>query len=226
MTDYNIQEIIDYLSGFITEHRFETFKKVLSNRTRYCTVVLEDIYQPHNASAVLRSCDCFGIQDVHIIEKENEFRPDKEITMASDKWLTLKRYESGNDSTEKCINSLRSNGYRIVATTPHVDDCSLQKFDTTKGKFAIFFGSELRGLSDYTLQNADEYLKIPMFGFTESLNISVSAAIILQHCAMQIRQKEIDWRLTTAELNEILELWLRQSIKDSQKIINRKFSTR
>lgn len=223
MPRYNIEEIINYLSEFVTEQRLETFKKVLSNRTRYCTVVLEDIYQPHNASAVLRNCDCFGIQNIHIIEKRNKFKPDTEITMGADKWLTLKNYDFDNISIEKCITHLRSNGYRIVATTPHKNNNSLDQFDIAKGKFALLFGSELKGLTSYAIKNADEYLKIPMFGFTESLNVSVSTAIILQHCATQIRKQNIKWQLSDLEFNEILETWLRQSIKESQKIVERKF---
>jgi tRNA (guanosine-2'-O-)-methyltransferase len=195
-------------------------ENALKNRTRYVSVLLEDIYQPHNASAVLRSCDCFGIQDVYVIESRNQFQPDKEITMGSDKWLNLHRH-TGKNSLMRCMQELREQGYRIVATTPHRNDCALPEFDVSKGPFVLMFGSELKGLSPAALNNADEFLKIPMYGFTESLNISVSAAIILQFVAMRIRETESQWELTSGQRYEVMAEWLKRCIKDSKRIIER-----
>ncbi len=214
------EALVEYLLNFITEERKTTLEKVLINRTKYISVLLEDIYQPHNASAVIRSCDCFGIQDVYVIESRNQFQPDKEITMGSDKWLNIQRY-SGKNSVLNCMQKLRDQGFRIVATTPHKDDCSLPDFDIAKGPFVLMFGSELKGLSSTALENADEYLKIPMYGFTESLNISVSAAIILQYFSMRIRQLSVSWPLTNEQRTEVLELWLKRSIKDGKRIVER-----
>ncbi len=212
--------LVEYLMDFVVEERKQTFLKIIENRTRYISILLEDVYQPHNASAVLRSCDCFGIQDIHVIESRTKFSPDKEITMGSDKWLNLLRY-SGEKSLDSCIARLRQKGYRIVATTPHFDDCQLSEFDIEKGPFVLMFGSELNGLSKRALEYADEYVKIPMYGFTESLNISVSAAIILQYFSMKIRETEIFWRLNNIEKDQIMLSWLKKSIKDSKGIIER-----
>lgn len=189
------KELINYLSEYITPERKELFEKVLSSRTRYLTVVLEDIYQSQNASAVLRSCDCFGIQDVHIIENRNQFKVNPDVTLGSTKWLNLHHYREKEQNTLDCINHLRNQGYRIVATSPHANDTNLEDFDLGKGKAALIFGTELTGISAVVENNADEFLKIPMFGFTESFNISVSAAITLHHLNLRLRQSDIDYLL-------------------------------
>ena len=214
-------ELIRYLSQFITEERFSLFNKIIKDRTRYMTVVLEDIFQPHNASAVLRSCDCFGVQDVHIIENENEYTVNPDVALGSSKWLNLYKYNEKENNTLDTINKLKEKGYRIIATTPHTDDVNLEDFDISKGKFALMFGSEQPGLSKIAMENADEFLKIPMYGFTESFNISVSAAIILHHLSLKLRQSDIDFKLTNTEQQEITLEWLKRSIKDSEKIIKK-----
>jgi len=207
------KELIKYLEGFLLSKRVELFDKVILNRTRYITLVLEDIYQPHNASAVLRSCDCFGVQDIHIIENRNEYELNSQVTMGSDKWLNLVKYNQEENNTIKALQSLKKSGYRIVATTPHKNDSSLHDFDLSKGKVALLFGTELNGLSEMAMEQADEFLRIPMYGFTESFNISVSAAIILQSLVESLRSSDINWTLNEAEKEEIKLDWLRKSIK-------------
>ena len=215
------KELIQYLSTFVTEERFSLFNKIIKERTRYITVVLEDIFQPHNASAVLRSCDCFGVQDVHIIENENEYSVNPDVALGSSKWLNLFKYNETENNTISTINKLKAEGYRIIATTPHTDDVNLEDFDINKGKFALMFGSEQPGLTDIAMKNADEYLKIPMYGFTESFNISVSAAISLHHLSLKLRQSDIEFKLSETEQNEIILEWLKRSIKDSETIIKK-----
>jgi tRNA (guanosine-2'-O-)-methyltransferase len=207
------QQLIDYLSGFVTPRRLQLFERVLSQRTRYITVVLEDIYQSHNASAVLRSCDCFGIQDVHIIENRNDYKVNPDVALGSNKWLTLTRYRKREDNTGDAIASLRKSGYRIVATTSHADSVRIHEFDLRPGKVALLFGTELRGLSESALKEADEYLTIPMAGFTESLNISVSVAVTLFKLTETLRSSNLDWSLTPEECREIRLNWLRETIK-------------
>lgn len=214
------ERLIEYLSGFVTERRLKLFDTILDRRTRYMTVVLEDIFQPHNASAVLRSCECFGLQDVHIVENTNPFRVSPDITLGSDKWLTVYQYNKDRDNTTTAINSLKNHGYRIIATSPYAKTCNLEDFDITPGKFALFFGTELKGLSTAALEMADEFVSIPMWGFTESLNISVTAAIFIQHLSGKIRNSEnIPWQLTENEKQELKLLWLKKSIQKSDLII-------
>ena len=184
-------------------------------------MAIEDVFQPQNASAVLRTSDCFGIQDVHIIENKNEYRINPDVALGSFQWLDMYRYNSKAFNTPDAIQNLRSKGYRIVATTPHINDVSLDDFDLSKGKVAFVFGTELEGLTAEVLDNADEYLKIPIYGFTESFNISVSAAIILHHLSRKLRLSDINWNLSEDEQIEIKIKWLKQSIKKSDLLIER-----
>ncbi len=212
------KELIKHFSELITTERWQLMNKIIADRTRYITVVLEDIFQAHNASAVLRTCDCFGVQDVHIIENRNQYTVNPDVALGASKWLNLVKYSEQEENTIACINNLKEKGYRIVATTPHTDDVNLEEFDLSKGKIALMFGSELPGLTKTALNHADEFLKIPMYGFTESFNISVSASIILHHLRWKLNQSEIKWQLSNAEKDEILLNWLRQSIKRSDVV--------
>jgi len=198
------------------QNRLERFYNVLKQRTKHFTVATEDVYQLHNTSAVIRSCDVFGIQEVNIVEEQNSKRIDKEIAMGAQKWVDLNRYHS----VKECITNLREKGYQIVATTPHTNDCLLHEFDVTK-KSCFFFGRETEGLSQEVMDEADVFLKIPMVGFTESLNISVSAAIILQHVTTKLRQTNIDWRLTEAEQQEKRLDWCLKTIRSPKDIVAR-----
>lgn len=209
-------QLLEHLRTFLTPRRQELFKEVLSKRTRHFTVVTEDVYQLHNTSAVMRSCDVFGIQDLHVVEEKLGKKIDREIAMGAQKWVTLKRYNKITD----CMQRLREEGYQIIATTPHENSTMLHDFDVTK-KAAFFFGKERDGLSDTVLNEADGFLKIPMYGFTESLNISVSAAIILQSVVTKLKQSPIDWRLTEAEKLELEMEWAQKTIKSNQEIIER-----
>jgi len=216
------KNFLDHLSEYITPKRNDLFNKTIEMRTRYITIVLEDIFQSQNASAVLRTCDCFGIQDVHIIENRNEFQDNSEVSLGSSKWLNLKKYnEAGNNSLE-AVKQLKKQGYRIVATTPHTDDQELPDFDISKGKTALVFGSELPGITETILNEADEFLKIPMYGFTESFNISVSAAIILHHLTLKMRQTEnLEWQLSQNEKDALKLEWIRKTLKRSELIEKR-----
>ncbi len=211
--------LLNHLLEFITPSRKSLFEKVIMNRTRYITVVLEDIYQPHNASAVLRTCDLTGIQDVHIIENNNEYDVNPDVAMGASKWLNLIKYNDDEQNTLHAYKKLREQGYRIVASTPHQDDHDLNSIHLD-GKMAIIFGTELNGLSDIAIKNADEFLKIPMCGFTESYNISVSAALILFTLTSRLRNTSVNWALSEEETQEILLDWSRRSIKRSDIIEN------
>ena len=214
------EQLISHLSKLVSENRLKAFRSVIEKRTRYLTVVLEDIYQPHNASAVLRSCDCFGIQDVHIIENQNEYNINPDVALGASKWLNLNKYSENNNNTLETIKTLKKQGYRIVATTPHTNDIKLEDYDLSKGPSALFFGTEKLGLSKIMMDNADEFVKIPMHGFTESFNISVSASIILYHLTTILKNgSNINWQLSQSEKNQILIQWFKESIKKSDIII-------
>lgn len=213
----NNKALLEYLEGFITENRREGFKRVLQNRTKHFTVAMEDVYQLHNTSAVMRSCEVFGVQELNVIEQKFGKRIDKEIALGAQKWVDVNRFAT----IQSCIDDLKGKGYQIIATTPHNDSCLLQDFDISKPS-AIFFGTEKLGLSEEVMQQADGYLKIPMVGFTESLNISVSAAIIIQDLTARLRRSDINWQLTDDEMFEKQLDWTRKSIKDID-FIEKKF---
>lgn len=217
-----MEALIDHFLKCITDERKALFEELIQKRTTYLTVVLENIYQPLNASAVLRSCDCFGIQDVHVIENYNEFKPDREVAMGASNWLTVNRYDKNENNTLDCIQSLKNKGYKIVATSPHNSQTELINFDLSKGKTALFFGTEVEGLSDVVLENADEHLHIPMYGFTESFNLSVSAAICLYEMRMKMEKENIKWQMSEDEKNQVLLNWLRYSI-DRSEIVEEDF---
>src|SRR6185312_2467376 len=163
-------ELLGHLSQFVTEERKKRFEEVLQNRTRHIAIALEDIYQPHNASAVLRSCDCFGIQDVHIIENENKYTVNPDVALGSYKWLTLNRYNKKDENnTVNCIDTLKKQVYAIAVTSPHKDSYTIENVPLNK-KLALFFGTEMQGMSDQLEKNAEVFVKIPMLGFTESFN--------------------------------------------------------
>ena len=214
--------LLNHLMEFITPKRKALFEKVLHDRTRHITIVLEDIYQPHNASAILRTCDLTGIQDVHIIEDKNIYDVNPDVALGSSKWLNLIKHNNNDEqNTLLAFKKLREQGYRIVASTPHKHDQDLENIPLDK-KIAIVFGTELNGLSEIAIENADEFLKIPMYGFTESYNISVSAALILFTLTNRLRNSEINWHLTEEEKMDILLEWSRRSIKRCD-VIERQF---
>lgn len=206
-------EYFKFLEGFVTPERREKFIKILGQRTNHFTVVVEDVFQLHNTSAVMRSCEVFGIQNLHVVEQRFGKSIDKEIAMGAQKWVDVNRH----GSIDEAIASVREKGYKIIATTPHRDDCTLDEFDI-QSPAAIFFGTEKEGLSPEVLSQADGFLKIPMVGFTESLNISVSAAIILQNLTSRLRKSDINWKLSPQEILEKRLYWMKMSIKDIQAI--------
>tara|TARA_R110000765_G_scaffold54629_3_gene108791 strand:+ start:649 stop:1356 length:708 start_codon:yes stop_codon:yes gene_type:complete len=210
------EKLLAYLEEFISEKRMRRFNDILSHRTNFITVAVEDVFQMHNTSAVIRSCESFGIQQAHLIEGKYGQRLDEEIAKGAQKWVDVKRYKN----SKEVVDVLRNKGYKIVATSPHADSSLLQDYELD-GKMALFFGTENKGLSDYVLNNSDTSLKIPMVGFTESLNISVSAAIILQHLTTKLKSSDFDWKLTPAEMMEKRLDWTKKSIKSIDDILIR-----
>lgn len=214
-------ELYNYLSSFMTDERKARLDLNVTQRTRHITVVLEDIYQSHNASAVLRSCDCFGIQDIHIIENNNPYAVNPDVALGSANWIDINNYNANSFNTPECFNKLRKNGYTIVATTPHDNSCFIEDLDITE-KTALVFGTEKNGLTEYALKNADKYVKIPMYGFTESFNISVTAALSLFYLGEKMRKSPVNWQLSEMEQIDIKIKWAKHSLRDGE-ILEKKF---
>lgn len=214
-------KFIEFVSNIVTDERCQLINRIASERTRYLTVVLENLFQPQNASAVLRSCECMGVQDVHIIENYNNFEVNPEIDMSASKWLSLNKYNLSEVNTTAAIGALKKQGYRIVATSPHVNDCNLHDFDVQKGKFALLFGTERQGLTPEALSMADEFIKIPMFGFIESYNISVSVALCLYDLLNRIKSEGVDYKLNSDERDDLRLRWLLLSVNKLDGLENR-----
>lgn len=205
------------LSPYLTAARRQRFESVLDLRSRWVTVVTEDLYDPHNVSAVLRSCDGFGVQSAHIIEGNNPFRTAPGVSKGAYKWLDLHRHSD----TRTALQQLKSEGYAICCTTPHTDDTTPEALPLTQ-PIALVFGSEGPGISDTARSEADYFVRIPMYGFTESFNISVAAALTLQTVTARVRSDEgIDWRLSREERKRILGDWAERTVKDAQGLLAR-----
>lgn len=206
-------QLVEYLLSLITPNKQHKITQNIKLRTRHITLVLEDIFQPHNASAILRTVECQGIQDLYLVEHRNTFNPTGGIAKGSSYWLDLHRYKKIDD----CIKDLKRNGYRIIATTPHAQACTISELPLTQ-KCALIFGTEHVGLSTYALNHADEYVTIPMYGFTESYNVSVSVALCLYELNKRLRQSDIAWQLSQEEQLDVQLQWLRRLISGISRI--------
>ena len=211
-------ELIEHLSQFLTEERLLLFQEKLNERSNRITLVLEDVFQSRNISAAMRSADCFGIQNIHIIENKNNFVKDKSVSLGAGKWINIKQYNTEENNTINCLKKLKKEGYQIIATSPHNTNISLDEIDVKNNKIAIILGTELTGLSEKALSFADKRMKINMYGFTESLNISVSAAICCQSISSKMRKETTGWEVTEEEKTDILLNWIRNSIKSGKQI--------
>lgn len=217
------QLLLEHFAQYISEHKKQFVEKVLSERTNQVTVVLEDIYQSQNASAALRTCECLGLQDVHIIENTTKYEVNKYVLKGSYKWLSLHRYKQKNrNNTEACFKQLKENGYTLYATDPGAESTSIYDIDPLTRKAAFIFGNELEGLSEYALEYADYRVKIPMYGFTESLNISASVAICLSTTISKLKSAQENYRLSVEEMDQLRLTWYRKMVKRSE-IIEKEF---
>jgi len=202
------EELTEFLGGYVTPNKREKIERVLAERTRHLTVLLEDIYQPHNASACLRSCECLGIQDVHIVERANTYRPNKAVALGSAKWLTMHRYHG----VPAAIETLKVRGFRLVATTPNEGGYTPSTLPLDK-PVVLLFGTEEHGLSEAALESADDTLRLPMHGFTQSYNISVTVALALSRLVERLRESDVDWKLSEPQKQELTLDFYRRIVK-------------
>jgi tRNA (guanosine-2'-O-)-methyltransferase len=215
--------LVQHFSQYVSDHKKEFIEKVLDQRTRYVTVVLEDIYQSQNASAVVRTCECMGLQDIHIIENTSSYQTNTRVLKGSNRWVDMIRYRTkGVNNTEACLQQLRKQGYTVYAADPAEEGASIHEIDVTRSKVAIMFGNELRGVSDHALAQCDQKVKIPMYGFTESLNISVSVAICLNTLVSRLHQNFNMYGLTDDEKELLTLQWYRKVVRKSD-LIEREF---
>ena len=212
------QKTIEYLKEFVSQERYNRIQDIARKRTRHLSIVVENLFQSHNMSAILRTAECLGIQDVHIIEHDFEYKINKQVSLGSQKWLSIYRYNNLENNIMSCLQSLKEKGYKIVATLPceqeHLlDDISIEM------KSAFLFGTELNGLTQEAVAMADEFVKIPIYGFTESYNVSVSVGLTMMNVNERLRKSLINWSLSSEEIMDLELDWLKKSIKDSDTIV-------
>lgn len=213
------RERIALLSGFMLPARYDVLRRTVAMRTRYMTILAENTFHPQNAAALIRHCEAFGLQQMHTVETFCRFNPSAAIVRGTDRWVDIRRH----GSTAEALAVLRAEGYRIVATTPHREDTTPETFDVGRGRFALVFGTEHAGISEEVLASADEFLRIPMCGMVESLNVSASAAILIYMLSERMRRQVEGWNMTAAEQAATLYGWMCRSVKDSEEILKRTF---
>jgi tRNA (guanosine-2'-O-)-methyltransferase len=218
------KRLTSFLGQYLSESRLALIEKILSERTRHITVVLEDIYQSQNGSAVMRTCECMGLQDVHVIENTSKYSVNRRVLKGANKWINLIRHNvRGKDNAQLCFHQLKSEGYRIYVTDPSgglpIHEVPIDQ------KVALVMGNELRGASGFSLDHADEKVTIPMYGFTESLNISVSAAICLNSLVPKLRASHVAWQLTEEEQVDLRLAWYKKCVRNPE-LLEREFYKR
>ncbi|MBO5962491.1 MAG: RNA methyltransferase [Alistipes sp.] len=214
-----VRERNEYLSSFLLESRIDTLNRALDMRTEYLTVMTENMFHAQNASAIVRHCEAFGVQNIHTVEDLCPFLPTLNIALGTDKWIDVKRHATTADA----IKDLRKEGYRIIATTPHHKSCTPETFDVKKGKFVLVFGTEKTGVSEEIMAEADEFLQIPMCGMVDSLNVSASAAILIYMLSQRMRLECDDWHLSDEKRTRTLYDWYRYAVRDSEALLERKY---
>jgi tRNA (guanosine-2'-O-)-methyltransferase len=221
------QKVLEEFYAIISESKQEMYERISKDRTNHITVVLENIYQEHNASAVLRTCDCFGIQELHAIEKNNQYKVQRDIALGAGRWVDLYNYDQGDNPTIDCINKLKLKGYKIVATTPHEKEITIQQLDISQ-PIALVFGTERKGISQEIIDSADAFVKIPMYGFTESFNISVSVALALTTLRDRLEKSDINWKLNEEDQTQLKIKWCKKILRsgnDMEKEFRRRLET-
>lgn len=215
----NSPQLSEYLKQFVNDRRLALINEKIEFRTTYISILLEDVYQSRNISAVMRSAECLGVQNFYIIENQNRYELNPYVSRGAAQWLSLKRFNETKNNTKSAITYLKNKGYRIIVTSPNVNGYTPESFDVEKGKFALVLGTEGTGISTEMLEYADEFIRIPMVGFTESFNLSASASILLYTLLNKIKQSNVSWKLNTEEYETIKTEWLKAAIPRSDKIV-------
>ena len=211
------EKVYSELVQLVSEHKRELFDEIAAQRTDYINVVIENLYKEHNASAVLRTCDCYGIKKLHVIENENQYKVNRDIALGAGKWVDVETHALGKPPALECIKTLKQRGYKIIATTPHTDEFDIYNLPIDE-PMAFFFGTEFSGLSDAVLEQCDMRVKVPMYGFTESFNISVSAAILLSALRKRLNDSSFIWKLSEEDQITLKTEWCIKNLSRGKEI--------
>ena len=209
--------VLQELYKIITPNKVGLFEKIAPQRSRHLVVGLENIQQDHNASAIMRTMDCLGFQELHLIEKNNNYQFQRDIALGAARWLDVVQHQQEPEPVLDAISTLKAKGYRIVATSPHHKANTPQDIDLEQ-PIALFFGAEKHGISAELEANADSFLHIPMHGFTESYNLSVSAAVVLSALRTRLEASKQSWLLNEAEQIALKIEWCRRILNGGQQL--------
>jgi len=210
------QKVLEAFYNIISESKQEKYDSIAANRTRYITVVMENLIKDHNASAVLRSCDCFGIQDLHAIEKNIRYEIQRDIAKGAGTWVDLHSHSTGENPSIECLQGLKNQGYQIVSTSPHTD-MTIKEVPLDK-PIALVFGTEVSGISKEVAEFSDHLVRLPMYGFTESFNVSVSAALALSRLRERLDNSDYEWRLPLEDQIKLKIKWSTRIIRDGEDV--------
>ena len=210
------KKLLEEFYKLIPEEKAALFDNIASNRTNYLTVALEEIFQEHNASAIIRTCDCFGIQELHVIEKENQYKVQRDIARGANKWVDMYNYNLGQNPILDCISTLKKRGYKLAALTPDATE-TIETVPLDQ-PLALVFGTEWEGISHTVREEVDVRIKIPMYGFTESFNVSVSVALTLQALRRRLDEEKISWKLSEEEQTMIKLRWCQKYMRNGDVV--------
>ena len=201
----------------VLERRLDKITQVVARRQKGLVIVIEDVHDPHNAEAIFRTCDAFGVQDVYLIfDKTKPWNPakiGKQSSSSAHKWLTFHTFRSTNE----CLAELKKNGYLLVASALRDSTVSLFDYSFSDEKIALLVGNEHRGLSEEAISTADVILQIPMRGMVESLNVSVSTALFLFEITRQ-RSNKKSFSFSSSEQKELIESFIMRSHKGVKRL--------
>ncbi|MDR2122102.1 MAG: RNA methyltransferase [Flavobacteriaceae bacterium] len=209
----NNLKLYEYLKEFISKEKSQKIEDLINYRTDFVVTVLEDIYQFRNAGAIVRSMEAFGFQSLYALENRNVFKPESAVSRGADKWIDIIYMRSGRDSLQK----IKDKGYQLVVVSPEKEAVDIRDFKLSCPA-ALIFGTEFKGVSEETLKFADACVKIPMEGFTESLNVSVAAGICLHEMRNKLKNSDLDWKLTEERKITLKTKWAMNSVSSGEEI--------
>jgi len=220
--DYRVEinlALQNYIESFMTESRILNLKKVLENRMRHLCLVAENFIDEHNIHAMIRTSECFGLQDFHNIGQKNmQLKKNKSVTRGAFQWTHIYDYTDCEEPTLACIKNLKAQGYKVFATSSHLDAAYTPDTIPIDQPLAILMGKEHEGISDIALAHCDGIVTIPMYGFTESFNVSVAASLLAQPITERIRREDIEWQLSPKEKDKLYYEWIWHSLKYPDKL--------
>lgn len=211
-----LSKLFEYLKQFLTEERLRKIEHFSQRSSDFVLPILEDVYQFRNAAAIVRSVEACGFHKVIALEEENIFNPNLSVTKGAETWVEIEKKPHSLDT----LKDIKNQGYKILAVSPEKNATMLPNY-TIQSPVALVFGTEKEGVSEEFLDFADETLAIPMYGFTESFNVSVAAAICFYDLKQKLLKSNINYYLSGEKLLKTQIRWAVNSIRSGEEILNR-----